>query len=80
MYGRLKVRGIPVHVADHTVSIGVYFSDPDGNGLEVYYELPRSRWNRRAAVRRFDRGREGPLTSPWDEILRPAAAARGGGR
>src|SRR5262249_24387222 len=36
MYGRLQAKGVPVRVSDHTVSIGVYFSDPDGNGLEVY--------------------------------------------
>ena len=46
MYHRLKARAIPFHVADHTVSIGIYFSDPDGNGLEAYYELPRSQWQR----------------------------------
>src|SRR5262245_53269728 len=42
MYGRLQARGVKTRVADHTISLGVYFSDPDGNGLEVYYELPRS--------------------------------------
>src|SRR6267142_2252628 len=46
MYERLKAKGVAVHVADHTISLGVYFSDPDGNGLEVYYELPRSQWKR----------------------------------
>ena len=46
IYQRLKDKGVSLHVADHTVSIGVYFSDPDGNGLEVYYELPRSQWKR----------------------------------
>ena len=46
VYQRLKDKGVPVNVSDHTVSIGVYFSDPDGNGLEVYYELPKSEWRR----------------------------------
>src|SRR5207245_7329453 len=46
MYKRLKDKNVPVSVSDHTVSIGIYFSDPDGNGLEVYYEQPRSEWNR----------------------------------
>ena len=46
MYKRLKAKDVPVSVSDHTVSIGIYFSDPDGNGLEVYYEQPRSEWHR----------------------------------
>ena len=29
---------------DHGISLGVYFLDPDGNGNEVYYELPRNQW------------------------------------
>ncbi len=30
--------------ADHLVSEAVYLSDPDGNGLEVYRDRPRSEW------------------------------------
>lgn len=30
--------------ADHLVSEAVYLADPDGNGLEVYRDLPRSEW------------------------------------
>ena len=29
---------------DHGISHSVYISDPDGNGIEVLYELPRSVW------------------------------------
>lgn len=32
--------------ADHFVSEAVYLADPDGNGLEVYRDLPRSEWKR----------------------------------
>jgi catechol 2,3-dioxygenase len=75
MYHGLKRREIPIRVVDHTVSIGVYFSDPDGNGLEVYYELPRSEWHR---DRPFSGdGEKGRFPGPWDEALRdttPAAA------
>src|SRR5262245_27697410 len=46
MYHRLEARGVPFTVSDHTISIGIYFSDPDGNGLEAYYELPRREWGR----------------------------------
>ena len=44
IYGRLKERGIGTRIGDHGISLGVYFQDPDGNGNEVYYELPRDQW------------------------------------
>jgi catechol 2,3-dioxygenase len=71
MYRRLNDQKIPIRVADHTVSIGVYFSDPDGNGLEVYYELPRSEWHQ---DRPFSlTGDKGRFPGPWDEELRRQA-------
>ncbi len=74
MYRKLKSKDVPIHVADHTVSIGVYFADPDGNGLEVYYELPRSQWNRERPF--SEQGDKGRFPGPWDEVLRqPAPAA-----
>jgi catechol 2,3-dioxygenase len=73
MYGRLQDQGVPVRVADHSVSIGVYFSDPDGNGLEVYYELPREEWHQ---DRPFSiEGRKGRFPGPWDASLAPPAPA-----
>jgi catechol 2,3-dioxygenase len=70
IYRRLHDKGVPVRVADHTISIGVYFSDPDGNGLEVYYELPRSQWQQ---DRPFSGGgAKGRFPGPWDEALRRA--------
>ncbi len=32
--------------ADHGVSEAVYLSDPDGNGLELYWDRPREQWPR----------------------------------
>jgi catechol 2,3-dioxygenase len=75
MYQRLRDKGVPIHVADHTISIGVYFSDPDGNGLEVYYELPRSQWHRERPF--SGEGQKGRFPGPWDSALplaTPAAA------
>jgi catechol 2,3-dioxygenase len=76
MYHRLKARGVPIHVADHTISIGIYFSDPDGNGLEVYYEQPRSEWKREKPF--TEPGGKGRFPGPWDAELHatpPASVA-----
>lgn len=32
------------NVADHGVSLGFYIEDPDGNEIEIFYEMPRSSW------------------------------------
>ncbi|HEX9068165.1 MAG TPA: VOC family protein [Ktedonobacterales bacterium] len=32
-------------VADHLVSEALYLGDPDGNGIEIYRDRPRSEWN-----------------------------------
>jgi len=71
MYHRLNDRAVPIRVADHSVSIGVYFADPDGNGLEVYYELPRSQWNQEHPF--SESGNKGRFPGPWDELLRQSA-------
>ena len=45
IHKRLKERRVEgLRTGDHGVSLGVYFRDPDGNGNEVYYELPRDQW------------------------------------
>ena len=51
----------------------VHFSDPDGNGLEVYYELPRSEWKRDRPFTGATQEEKGRFPGPWDEVLRPAA-------
>jgi catechol 2,3-dioxygenase len=39
LYQRLKDRCVPIkRVSDHGISIGIYFEDLDGNGVEVSYE------------------------------------------
>jgi catechol-2,3-dioxygenase len=30
--------------ADHGVSMGIYLTDPDGNEIELTYEVPREQW------------------------------------
>lgn len=35
---------IPVGGGDHLVSEALYLNDPEGNGIEVYYDRPKSEW------------------------------------
>jgi catechol 2,3-dioxygenase len=42
---RLRELEYPLDDArDHGGTISVYLKDPDGNGLELYYDLPREAW------------------------------------
>lgn len=42
---RLLNHDYPINVAeDHGATVSVYLSDPDGNGIELYYDRPRSEW------------------------------------
>jgi catechol 2,3-dioxygenase len=44
---RLARAGIPLDGAsDHGVSEALYLRDPDGNGVELYWDRPRDRWPR----------------------------------
>ena len=45
IHRRLKSKNIKlVGYGDHGLSLGVYFLDPEGNEIEVYYEVPSSEW------------------------------------
>ena len=37
-YNKLRDGGINVYPIDHRISWALYFSDPDGNGIEVYLD------------------------------------------
>jgi catechol 2,3-dioxygenase len=42
---RLRAAKIPLEgAADHGVSEALYLRDPDGNGIELYYDRPRQKW------------------------------------
>jgi catechol 2,3-dioxygenase len=42
---RLGEAGVPVSGAsDHGVSEAIYLSDPDENGIELYWDRPRAEW------------------------------------
>jgi catechol 2,3-dioxygenase len=34
----------PRHATDHGGAVSVYLDDPDGNGIELYYDRPRFDW------------------------------------
>ena len=46
---RLIKAGVPLDGAsDHGVSEALYLRDPDGNGVELYWDRPREQWPRAA--------------------------------
>jgi catechol-2,3-dioxygenase len=45
MYRKLQESDVTIAgIGDHGISLGVYLLDPDGNEIEVFYELPRDQW------------------------------------
>lgn len=58
---RLLQKGVEIDgAADHGVSEAIYFRDPDGNGIEIYWDRPRELWPRDA------RGELSMFTRPLD--------------
>jgi catechol 2,3-dioxygenase len=53
--GRWRLSG----ASDHLVSEALYLNDPEGNGIEIYRDRPRSQW-------RYDDGRLEMSTLPLD--------------
>jgi catechol 2,3-dioxygenase len=48
-FRRIREAGIPLEgAADHGVSEALYLRDPDGNGLELYWDRPQEEWPRTA--------------------------------
>jgi catechol 2,3-dioxygenase len=44
---RVVDAGVPLTGAsDHGISEAIYLNDPDGNGVELYYDRPREEWLR----------------------------------
>ena len=70
---RLREAGVPIEGAsDHGVSEALYLRDPDGNGVELYWDRPRAEWPRQAD------GTLQMVTEPLDlDALVAAAAATG---
>lgn len=77
-YARIKAQGQPIErIADHGISLGIYLRDPDGNGVEIYYELPRAEWPVDYHVFSRDKVGSGRFPGPWDaEKVDPLPTAR----
>jgi catechol 2,3-dioxygenase len=68
---RLGEAGVPLDGAsDHGASEALYLRDPDGNGIELYWDRPRDEWPRSAD------GKVAMFTGPLD--LRSLVAELGG--
>ena len=75
-YQHVKDLNIPIeHVSDHGISIGIYLKDPDGNGVEISYELPRDQWYRHENIFMGEGRQSGHFPGPWDELKAPTSAA-----
>jgi catechol 2,3-dioxygenase len=64
---RVRSAGITLEGAsDHGVSEAIYLRDPDGNGVELYWDRPKEEWPRKA------NGDLAMITEPLDlnELLR----------
>lgn len=45
IYNRLKTNRYPfTGFSDHGVSLAIYLDDPDGNGVELYWDRPKEEW------------------------------------
>ncbi len=71
LYHRVKEKGIKIErVSDHGHSIGIYIKDPDGNGIELSYEMPREEWGEAEGSYVIGGVEKGRLSGPWDaEIM-----------
>ncbi|MBV8937984.1 MAG: VOC family protein, partial [Alphaproteobacteria bacterium] len=66
-YQRVKEKGQPIdRIADHGISLGIYLRDPDGNGVEVFYEMARAEWPVDYHVFTREKTGRGRFPGPWD--------------
>jgi catechol 2,3-dioxygenase len=44
---RVREAGVELdHASDHGATVSIYLADPDGNGVELYYDRPADDWPR----------------------------------
>ena len=75
-YNNLKEKEVAIQrVSDHALSLGIYIKDPDGNGIEVYYETPREDWHRQDSLFMGGDRPQGNFPGPWEGDLVPDGVA-----
>jgi catechol 2,3-dioxygenase len=76
IYHRIKEKNIEIErVSDHGHAIGIYIHDPDGNGIEISYEMPASEWGHDESGYMIGGTQKGRMPGPWDaDIAREAVA------
>jgi catechol 2,3-dioxygenase len=77
LYFRIKEKNIKIErVSDHGHAIGIYIRDPDGNGIEVSYEMPSREWGHDENRYMIGNTQRGRLPGPWDDDIARDARAR----
>ena len=67
---RIKERNIEIErVLGHSHAIGIYIRDPNGNGIEISYEMPASKWGHDKSDYLIGGTQKGRLPGPWDADL-----------
>ena len=76
IYHRIKEKNIEIErVSDHGHAIGIYIHDPDGNGVEISYEMPASEWGNDPSKYMIGGTEKGRMSGPWDADIAKAATA-----
>jgi|TARA_B100000809_G_scaffold61513_1_gene58214 catechol 2,3-dioxygenase len=77
LYFRIKEKKITIErVSDHGHAIGIYIRDPDGNGIEISYEMPAEQWGHDPNKYLMGGTPKGRLSGPWDVEIAEGATAR----
>ena len=66
-----------VGLSDHFVSEALYLSDPDGHGIEIYWDRPRERWEGQVGARMTTLPLD--VDEPARRARRPGVASRSTG-
>ena len=67
-YNNLKGKDVEIKkVTNHGLSLGIYFEDPDGNGIECYYETPRNEWFRQEKLFLHSDRPNVHFPGPWEK-------------
>ena len=70
-YNNMHAKDVPIkRVTNHGLSLGIYFQDPDGNGIEFYYEAPRKDWFRQEKLFMHADRPSMDFPGPWEKELK----------